>query len=38
MKTNITCKNIYLHNCAYKNADKQMIDYLSDNPFETNEC
>ena len=28
---------IYLDICAYKIAGKQMIDYLDDNLFETNE-
>ena len=28
---------MYLDNCAYKIAGKQMIDYLDDNLFETNE-
>ena len=28
---------IFLSSCAYKVADKWMIDYLSDNLFETNE-
>ena len=28
---------IYLDNCAYKIAGKQMIDYLDDSLFETNE-
>ena len=27
----------YLDNCAYKVLDKQMIDYLDDNLFETDE-
>ena len=26
---------VYLDNCAYKTIDKQMIDYLHDNPFQT---
>ena len=25
---------VYLHNCAYKIANKQMIEYLDDNLFE----
>ena len=28
---------VYLDNCAYKIVDKQMIDYLGDYPFETDE-
>ena len=28
---------VYLENCAYKIVDKQMIDYLDDNLFETDE-
>ena len=28
---------VYLDNCAYKIIGKQMIDYLGENPFETNE-
>ena len=28
---------LYLENCAYKITDKQMIDYLNDNLFETDE-
>ena len=28
---------VYLDNCAYKIVDKQMIDYLGDNPFEVDE-
>ena len=28
---------VYLDNCAYKIIDKRMIDYLGDNPFETDE-
>ena len=27
---------VYLENCAFKNADKQMIDCLGDNHFESN--
>ena len=26
---------VYLDNCAYETVDKQMIDYLHDNPFQT---
>ena len=29
------CLQVYLDNCAYKIVDKQMIDYLGDNLFET---
>ena len=29
------CLKLYLDNCAYKIVDKQMIDYLGDNLFET---
>ena len=28
---------VYLDNCAYKILDKRMIDYLGENPFETDE-
>ena len=28
---------VYLGNCAYKTIDKQMIDFLDENPFETDE-
>ena len=28
---------VYLDNCAYKVVDKRIIDYLGDNPFETDE-
>ena len=28
---------VYLDNCAYKIIEKQMIDYLGENPFETDE-
>ena len=28
---------IYLDNCAYKVIDKQIIDYLDDNHFKTDE-
>ena len=28
---------VYLDNCAYKIVDSQMIDYLDDNLFETDE-
>ena len=28
---------VYLDNCAYKIIDKRMIDYLGENPFETDE-
>ena len=28
---------VYLENCAYKVVDNQMIDYLDDNVFETDE-
>ena len=36
----VVCDNkyylqIYLNNCVYKVVDKQMIDYLDDNLFET---
>ena len=38
----LVCKNKYylqlhLDNCVYKIVDKRMIDYLGDNPFETDE-
>ena len=38
----LVCKNkcylqVYLDNYAYKTVSKQMIDYLDDNLFETNE-
>ena len=38
----LVCKKIYivlvyLDNCAYKILDKRMIDYLGENPFETDE-
>ena len=28
---------VYLENCTYKIVDKQKIDYLGKNPFETDE-
>ena len=28
---------VYLYNCAYKVVDKGMINYLGENPFETDE-
>ena len=28
---------VYLDNCAYRTVDMQMIDYLGDNPIETDE-
>ena len=28
------CLQVYLDNCVYKTADKQMADYLDDNLFE----
>ena len=28
---------VHLDNCAYKNVSKRMIDYLGENPFETDE-
>ena len=35
----LVCENkyylqVYLEHCAYKIVDKQMMDYLGDNPFE----
>ena len=38
----LVCKNkyyleVYLDSCAYKIVDKQMMDYLGDNPFEIDE-
>ena len=29
---------VYLGNCPYKIVDKQIIDYLGENPFETDEA
>ena len=29
---------VYLDNCAYKIVDKPMMDYLGENPFETDEA
>ena len=38
----LVCKNqyylqVYLNNCAYKIIDKRIIDYLAENPLETDE-